>query len=496
MVEKKTGRGSNPSVDTKLVALGAIVILLLAGAFFIWQGGRPPGAEVEPPHGVDSLPAKLLLSAYDAGAKLEKYDLRYMTNDSGSVIWHDIRSDGVVAQVVLAGDFGSLQGDFGTDTDEDQVCLEYGGELRCSRIEDGSRAEGVATMLRGYLPNKKTYGEQKALLRNLIEAGAITFGGSPVEERYGAFSTWRVSYSLSYKDLTVGQLNKMGMSPNDPEILGSTDQRVAVWVDRETGLIVGSRSTYKEYLVPREFENRYEKAAVGSVRFAPKPGQIIASESFDAFYQQSMTDYGNRQICYDQPAKSEQDLCFKSYGAEKKSWEVCKLIENKDVYEQCTLIVAQGTNNRALCEKLDGLADDCYIAIAGKVGDFELCKLLKNQSLSGKCTEAAAVGLRAAEEENLRWQKVLENRNCEVDADCKTAARRYCVPKNNTATYPLDPNDPFAACFENASCGCIDGYCGFAKNATYYRCVGEVEDGMLEKWIAGLGKNSTNETGA
>ena len=162
--------------------------------------------------------------------------------------------------------------------------------------------------------------------------------------------------------------------------------------------------------------------------------------------------------------------------------------------------MAQETHNSVICSKLATLADDCYIAVASETGDFDLCKSVKNASLSSSCTAAATAGQKKNEEAAARAAAAAANRNCASDSDCKLFgnAGQYCAPKNATVQF-ANGTDPLYACLKGVPCGCSGGYCGFAKNETYYSCVNAVEDEALRNYIGSLipdnatGKNVTKE---
>jgi hypothetical protein len=188
-------------------------------------------------------------------------------------------------------------------------------------------------------------------------------------------------------------------------------------------------------------------------------------------------------------------MCLKSLASEKNDWEICKLITNKMDYEACTLIVAQNTNNKVLCEKLDYLGDDCYITVAGQTGNFDLCKNLKNLSLAGNCTQAATEGAKKVAEEQEALHKSLDYRDCGISADCRVFgnANQYCAARNSTGQFGND-SSPVNTCFINLPCSCNDGYCSFNKSDSFYRCVSDVENLELEQYINTL-TNKSNSTG-
>jgi len=70
------------------------------------------------------------------------------------------------------------------------------------------------------------------------------------------------------------------------------------------------------------------------------------------------------------------------------------------------------------------------------------------------------------------------------------------VRKNlrNTTKEFANEASPLNACFKDLPCACNEGYCGFRKNNTFYKCISEVEGLELEKYINSL-VNQSNSTG-
>lgn len=482
--------------DSKmLVLVAAVVVLIIAGVMYFGQGGKESQPPVEQPKTapLETPVAKLLLSAFDAGARMQDFELAYAVNENGVESEYQLRSAGGNSYVNISGNFGNLRGYFGGENASDVLCLTYAGENRCALVQNNSDASQIAASLKIQLPDAKTFLAQKSQVAKLINVGAIKLDAEIVDARVGAFDTRKISYSLDYRKLTVEQLLAVGISPDDPSLASITEQRVSYWIDKKTGMIVKSMATYKENLFPNAYGTEYLGLVVGAANVPAAPMGVVETASFVSFYKRAETDFQAKQSCLNLAAP-EQAPCLKNLASQKLDWEVCKLIKDSREYEACTLIVAQGTNNHVLCEKLDLYADDCYISVAGQTGNFELCKNLKNASLLSSCTASATEGNRRVSSEQETLRKMLDYRDCGVDSDCRTFgnANQYCAPKNSTKQF-ANGSSGVLACFASLPCGCNDGYCSFKKNETYYQCVNKAEEAELEQYIKELAdkKNTT-----
>ena len=87
--------------------------------------------------------------------------------------------------------------------------------------------------------------------------------------------------------------------------------------------------------------------------------------------------------------------------------------------------------------------------------------------------------------------KLYASRNCANDTDCMVFGNQnqYCAPKGTTTQF-ANGTSLFYACLKGVPCGCQEGFCGFAKNDTYYNCTNAVEDQQLEEYIKSLIPNN------
>ena len=484
-----TAKVAKKGADPKILVFAAVVIVAALAAIGYYGGFF--GGVAAPTQPTPQLPlatpeARLLLASFDRGAALTDYSLKYSANDNGANSSYYIIKNGSNSWVSVQGSFGKMYGFFGKDNATDLVCLEYGGEAKCALSGNQSSMAEIAASLKILRPIPLAYLNQKDDTRKLIAAGAIRLDSGMVRENIGGFDTQKITYTLDYSNLTVQQMVSLGVSPSDENLLAVTDQRVTFWIDNRTGLMVKSHASYNNRGTPGFYDTQYSEVAPVAGTVPERPGSIVATEAFVDFYSKSTKDYSERAACFAKKG-AEQDTCLKSIAANRGDWETCKLIATPFEYESCSLIVAQETNNHVICSKLSTLADDCYIAVAGQTGNFELCKNVKNSSLSSNCIEAATDGQKKKEAAAAIAAKSYAERNCAADTDCKVFgnAKQYCAPKNSTMQLANETN-PLFACLEGVPCGCQGGYCGFAKNETYYSCMSRVEDDALRAYISNL----------
>ncbi len=481
--------------DMKLIVLVAAVFLLIGAGVVYFQQGQPP-ATTPLPAGANASSAavKTLLGAFEKGEALNDYSLEYRTDDNGQKNTYKLKKNDNGSWVQVDGNFGDMQGYFDANTSNDVVCLTYSNETVCAKTLNQTGANEIAASLKILLPDKKTYSAQKEQMTKLIAAGAIVVNPNTTDEQVGLFDTVRVSYVLDYRGLTVKQLQAIGLSPNDPSLTNVVDQKVSFWIDKKTGFAVKSSATYTENLVPKKYDMTYSLVDLNRGSMPAVPEKLSGTDSLVVFYSQAERDYGQRATCNNmQP--NERDLCFKNAAVGSKKWDFCKQIKNQTVYEECSLIVAQSTNNYWLCANLTIMADDCYISVAGETGDFSLCKKLKNSSLSDACTASAKDGKTKMDAKDEAYRRLVIARNCNASSDCRLEGnfKQYCASKNATGPF-RNETDAVLKCYKYAPCGCSDGYCAFSKNETYYQCVNDIENNQLEQFLTEISANATKNS--
>lgn len=495
---EKKGVETAGGYDLKMVVLIAAAALIIGGgAVYLSQ----QGSETQPPvfdgkAALASPQAKLLLSSFDARAKLSEYGLSYKSTSSSGQIGYSIKNDGDAIWISQAGAGWEKQGFFQQNGSETAVCIKYGGKSRCAVVGNNSDLRGIAADLKSFIPAKEVDLQQKLSYEKHIAAGAILFYEGLPRERVGAFDAIKLTYALNYRNLSIRALNDLGVSPDDPAIRTTGDYTVSYWVDNSTGLLVKSKATYLSNGAPGAYEEEYSELSLGAPAMPAPPSNLTDAEEFLSFYRSSEEDYRERAACLSR-VEGERDICFASLAFQKNEPALCGQAADSKNRERCYLIMAQTNANASLCEGLSALKDECYISVAGERGDFALCRLLSNQSLGESCNSAATAGQKKMEEKRAQDEKLAKSRNCAADADCavKGSLMQYCVPGNQTVSDAAG-SSPVLACYEGLPCSCNEGFCGFRKNETFYQCVNEKENAELEEYIKSLqNKNGTSSTG-
>lgn len=492
--EKNKGVFGLPTSTLAIIAVVAIAAIAL-----IYYGAmqRQGGGTVETPvPPLETEAAKLLLSSYDASMALSTYSLNYSTDEDGATSQYLLMDSGTGRFARVEGGFGAVEGYFavGNET-EDIACLGFRNQTKCTKVGNDTDTRGVADNIAGLFLSKSQRAEKKEFMRMLIEYGAAKPSKEVADEKVGPFEAKKASYSLSYKNVTVQQLLAMGISPDDQSIYAIDNYVMTFWVDKKTGLLVKSRETYSVEGASHVFATEYSGISLSAPQLPEKPAALSTPAEFLLFYSKSAQEYTSDMKCRALP-KSEQDSCFKALAYERRDPEICGRISGKDLYENCVLILAQRSTSDLLCERLDTLKDECYIAIVAETGNADLCKKVQNQSLIEACADAVAAGMRKMDDVNQELLRTVSKQNCASGNDCMVAGKfgEFCVPKNTTLL-PINENSLFYGCYANLSCGCSGGYCGFAKNESYYKCISDTEEEAFRSYIGKLIESKNNSTG-
>ena len=481
----ETANVAKKGTDPKMIVFAAVVIVAALAAIGYYAGFFG-GAAALPAQPNPALPlatpeARLLLASYEKSAALSSYAMNWSVDENGVKTNYVVAKNGNDSYVSVQGTFGRMYGFFGKDNKTDVVCLDYGGQAKCAATGNRSDMTDIAASLKIWKPNPIASNNQRDETRKLISIGVIKISKGIANEKVGDFDTQKITYTLDYSNLTVQQMVSLGISPSNENPLAVTG--VEFWLDNKTGLVVKSRASYNASGAPMYYEGVYTGIDTTGGTVPQKPGTLIAADAFVEFYSTSTKDFSERSACFAMKG-AEKATCLQSIAANRGDWETCKLIGTQPEYEKCSVIVAQETRNSVICGKLALLADDCYIAVASETGNFDLCKSVKNGSLSSNCIAAATAGQKKMEAASVLAANARTSRNCVEDKNCGAFgnAGQYCAPKNTTALFGNDTS-PIYACLKGTPCSCLQGYCGFAKNETYYACMNKVEDEELRAYI-------------
>ena len=478
-----------------IAAAALVIVLVVAYFYFLPNSGTQTPVPVPTQNQLSTPSAKLLLASYDSEAAMKEYSVAYTDTDSGGTLKYRIEKNATNGYVRVDGGFGSIMGFFGSNNTTDIICLDYGNTTRCAVTGVNAEAQGIANTLRVYLYDAKLDSALKAQTTQLVQAGVITFDSAITNEQVGPFQTQKISYGLDYSHLTLQQLSDLGLS-NAQGLSSISNWKVAMWLDKATGLDVKSQASYESSGTQVTHNREYSTLALGSPKLPPVSGPLVSADAFVEFYQTSQADYSTILSC-EPLAGADRDSCYKSAATARNDYHLCQKISDRGQFESCALIVASATNQSGYCQNLS-ISDDCYISVVGNTGDYKLCQNLKNASLGPVCSQAATQGKRLAEEAAASEQARLQGMNCNTNSDCKTAgnANQYCVAKSNPGPFQND-SSPEYRCLAGVQCGCNAGYCGFAKNDTYYNCISNYEEYVLQQFLIQKGaENATNSTSA
>ncbi|MCX6769086.1 MAG: hypothetical protein NT051_00180 [Candidatus Micrarchaeota archaeon] len=499
---KKAGA---PDANRNMIAIAAVVlavVLLIVVGMPYLNNGQPKTNEPSPQAPQQLEAQALLLASFDKMANLGDYELAHISNQSSAkanysfAYKNSLIQKGNESWVQIEAQNMRMFGFFGNANASNIVCFAYRNATKCTPVGINGNVTQLATKLTDLIPNKQAYLSQKAQTQKMISTGAMKFAGMTDGGKIGNFEVQKITYNVDYTNLTVQQLLTIGISPSDEELKALANQEFNYWIDRTTGFQIRSLYTYDVNGVPWSSDGEYAVISTAPSKMPDRPTDLAGAETFLMFYRGAVDDYTAMGEC-DAKNGSEKDGCFKALAVNTDDGPLCERIADNREKENCVAIVAQNTNNKALCEKLPTLSDVCYIGVVGKTGDKETCKNLKNQSLISTCVQAAEEGMRTLEAEQAALQNKMASRNCLKDSDCATVGKygQFCMPVNATKVVGGEW-EPVFDCFKNVTCGCSEGFCGFAKNDTYYKCVADVDEEYIKNFINSMveNKTKTNET--
>ncbi len=488
MEKGKKPEGGLPFGNTVLIA--ALVIVLGAIAYFVLSGAAKQPVE---PAG-DALggqEARLFLSSLENLAALDSYAVSF-----------EDESRGVRAKVIASKRGAVRAAAVETAINRRTVVFLQNmtivceqplpeGEIACADAANSSIALGYANNIRGQFPD---FGAGSALARNraLISGGAISFLPGIRDASYGGVPCKEIAYSIDYTNMSIAQLERAGIDPQDPQVLGFRDYRLSRCVESGTGLPIRLTLEYSYRGVPASFERAYSKEDARGI--SELVGLATSAEldslQFEWQFGAVQNSLSAFEECDSRGTGGQRDACYFSFAVSNKVPEVCLEVGEESRRERCYMLIAGQTGEIRLCESAPLLSDECYAESARKAGNVPACEFVSNSTLRDYCLE----GARANENSSLAYY-----RECRVDSDCEVqpGCEWACVQANSTLGLRCNAQ-PVGTCYAFTGCGCVGGACSWKPNSQYLECVETLETAQTIIDVGGrnASANYTNNTNA
>ncbi|MGI0141481.1 MAG: hypothetical protein ACREBF_02405 [Candidatus Micrarchaeales archaeon] len=120
---------------------------------------------------------------------------------------------------------------------------------------------------------------------------------------------------------------------------------------------------------------------------------ILISQNKNVCLYTLATSTDNQSICQDVQG-GQQSTCYTSVAVGTLSPSTCAKAGSSANVSECTIQVAQATNNSALCSNINPqYSDGCYLIMAVKLNSQALCASVINQTSRESCSSAVDIDL-------------------------------------------------------------------------------------------------------
>jgi len=259
------------------------------------------------------------------------------------------------------------------------LCIDYMEVSRCSSTNSGtdSRLKQYYTYLKSKFFDDAGIANENRMINELFNGGYIKIN-SVSDEEINGHSCRMVNYVIDYRDMSLTEAGKYGISPSSPKYF-----EWQLCADDEKVYYKYFTYTYGGKLNEWEF-TLYEFTDASDIE-AP---ETLEEGAYSILVEQ-MEKKGELTSCLNQKAGDERDRCIAKIALDIYSEELCGI--TGDRRDRCLISLMPFLLDEAICEKIidASFKDDCYIEMAGGKKDSSYCENIVNESKTDLCTDVS-----------------------------------------------------------------------------------------------------------
>jgi eight-cysteine-cluster-containing protein len=332
------------------------------------------------------------------------------------------------------------------------VCIEYLGEEKCADVNSTSPFAGYALSLQQLLYEEEGAMAMRDHYGKLVEYGGMEFSPEVAEKEVGGHPCTEINYTIDYSQLTVAQLNEIGLTANDPLLLRASEYEFTACISPE-GDMLYRRLHWVDLGQEAWMESTTSEAVWGRGLEIQVPATLVATGELHSFYQRIS------------PLASEYLTCLAGNNTERciaeaaVSWHNPGLCADTGTQKDfCYINAGLEAGDPSVCGYVSaGMVDSCYLEFANRLQDASYCERITDAPLKQMCDD---LNISVAGE-------------CGTDADCVRAgcSSQLCVPDENAGIVTTCEYKQEYACLAQTSCGCVEGRCSWRQAPDYLNCL-------------------------
>jgi len=402
-------------VETKTIAMVAVVVIISVAAYYLMQGGSG-GAEVNA--------TAFLVSAIDKAGGIDTYSIESgMSVDGSEPIYSKVMVSGLKARVDVTDGY-RVPRSFFFLTEGTFACLPERNVCVSVVVDESSnRLRNMIAYAQGQIVELDA-----PKVREWISSGVIDVeryvGSREVAGRTCDEIVYRIYFDLMHE----ADLIEAGY---DRRVAPYIARVVVECLDTETGFVLyrmmnntvlGELQTFEFNVSVFEPDGAVDDSVFALV------GELINETEFTAIDVEEV----ERKSCLLLPDEYSQVECFEEKAFNSRNTLFCSFIDSPIARDRCYMIFVPLWEDPLLCEQMESLKDDCYYEIGLGTENATACGLVSDRErvdlcatvLGGNATACLEIGL--ADECALTLsQKTSNTTICEQIVDEKI--REVCV---------------------------------------------------------------------
>jgi hypothetical protein len=332
------------------------------------------------------------------------------------------------------------------------VCIRYMSTEKCAEVNSTSQFAGYALSLQELLYSEAGTAAMEEHYLKLVQYGGMEFSPEVAEKEVGGNNCTEINYTIDYSQLTVAQLNEIGLTANDPLLLRSGQYDFTTCIGPE-GDIYYRKLHWVDLGQEAWMESTTTESVWGRGLDIQAPTELVETGELYTFYQEIASVASEYLTCI---AGNNTDRCIAEIAVSWKNPALCE--DSGSQNDFCYINAGLGASDPSVCGNVSaGIRDGCYLEFANLLQDAGYCERITDAALKQQCDD---LNISVAGE-------------CSTDADCVRAgcSSQLCVPTGNSDVVTTCEYRPEYACLAQTSCGCVEGMCSWRQTPDYLNCL-------------------------
>lgn len=262
------------------------------------------------------------------------------------------------------------------------LCVTHWKNISCSEISQNSTAMPNVQEMKDLLFSTRLDNSINAM-KVYIKSGAVKFNEKIGKGEVDGKKCNIIKYVLDYSKLTIEDLEKIGMSPNNPVLFVSKNYTFEYCIDNENNVLSISMD-YTYFDEKRRTETKIIENGWGNINKSEFVFDELKNETETIeFFTNALNEEKSVYAC--SKNQTTKDTCLKNYAIQNHAPDICLLAGT--LKDGCLIITILDKQRVDLCQKMDNesMKDECWTEIAWRTKNETLCTNVVDKNKKTYC---------------------------------------------------------------------------------------------------------------